>query len=132
MRDSGIAVSALIASPFVRAQQTADCIDQVYGGLPRQTCEQLVPDANPQALFDWLLANPPADNAVLVSHMPLVAQLTASWTGSVERIGFNVGTVVVTQPWRGRFWPLIRKTLPLITRCVPFADRRWSGCLRLP
>ena len=93
MRDSGIAVSALIASPFVRAQQTADCIDQVYGGLPRQTCEQLVPDANPQALFDWLLANPPADNAVLVSHMPLVAQLTASWTSSVERIGFNVGTV---------------------------------------
>lgn len=59
MRDSGIAVSALVASPFVRAQQTADCIDQVYGGLPRQTCEQLVPDANPQALFDWLLANPP-------------------------------------------------------------------------
>ena len=25
--------------------------------------------------------------------MPLVAQLTASWTGSAERIGFNVGTV---------------------------------------
>ncbi|WP_348719864.1 phosphohistidine phosphatase SixA [uncultured Alcanivorax sp.] len=93
MRSSGITVSALIASPYVRAQQTADCIQQVYGDLPRVTCEQLVPDARPGELFDWLLANPPAENIALVSHMPLVAQLTASWTGSAERIGFNVGTV---------------------------------------
>ncbi len=93
LQGRGVQINGLIVSPYLRAQQTADCIDQVYGGLPRQTCEQLVPDANPQALFDWLLANPPGDNAVLVSHMPLVAQLTASWTGSVERIGFNVGTV---------------------------------------
>ena len=93
MRDNGITVSALISSPFVRARQTADCIDQVYGGLPRMICDQLVPEAHPQALFDWLLANPPVDSAVLVSHMPLVSQLTASWTGARERIGFNVGTV---------------------------------------
>lgn len=93
MRSNGITVSALIASPYVRAQQTADCIEQVYGDLPRVTCEQLVPDAHPGQLFDWLLANPPAEHTVLVSHMPLVAQLTASWTGSAERIGFNVGTV---------------------------------------
>lgn len=93
MRSNGIAVAALIASPYVRAQQTADCIEQVYGSLPRRTCDQLVPDAHPGELFEWLLANPPVDNTVLVSHMPLVAQLTASWTGSMDRIGFNVGTV---------------------------------------
>lgn len=93
MRDSGVAVSALLTSPYVRAEQTADCIEQVYAGLARGACAALVPDAPPQALFDWLLVNPPRDNTVLVSHMPLVAQLTASWTGSAERIAFNVGTV---------------------------------------
>ncbi|MAX54238.1 MAG: phosphohistidine phosphatase SixA [Alcanivoracaceae bacterium] len=93
MRESGIVVSALVASPYVRAQQTADCIDQVYGGLARQECEYLVPEASPQALFDWLLANPPRENTVLVSHMPFVAQLTALWTGHTSRIGFSVGTV---------------------------------------
>ncbi|MZR61589.1 phosphohistidine phosphatase SixA [Alcanivorax sp. DP30] len=93
LKESGISLSELIVSPYVRAQQTADCIAQVYGDLRRVDCDELVPEASPQALLNWLLENPVRDNAVLVSHMPLVAQLTGLWTGSRERIGFAVGTV---------------------------------------
>ncbi len=88
-----MAVSGLLVSPYLRAQQTADCIDQVYGGLMRINCDELVPEASPALLLDWLLANPVSENTVLVSHMPLVAQLTAVWTGSTARIGYTVGTV---------------------------------------
>lgn len=93
LQERGVQISGLIVSPYLRAQQTADCIAQVYPGLPRQECPYLTPDSPPKALFDWLLANPPAADSVLVSHMPLVSQLTASWTGVSERVGFNVGTV---------------------------------------
>lgn len=93
LKQNGVRVSSLVVSPFVRAQQTADYIDQVFGGVKRVDCDQLVPEASPQALLEWLLANPVSENTVLVSHMPLVAQLTALWTGSTNRIGFAVGTV---------------------------------------
>ncbi|WP_290524984.1 histidine phosphatase family protein [Alcanivorax sp.] len=93
LKDSGVMLSALVVSPYLRAQQTADCIDQVYGGLKRVECDALVPDASPLVLLEWLMRNPVADNSVLVSHMPLVAQLTAVWTGTTDRIGYNVGTV---------------------------------------
>ncbi|MCG8393738.1 MAG: phosphohistidine phosphatase SixA [Pseudomonadales bacterium] len=93
LRDSGIEIGGLVVSPYLRAQQTADCIEQVYGGLARVDCDHLVPEASPRQLLDWLLQNPPRDNSVLVSHMPLVAQLTAFWTGSAQRVAFNVGTV---------------------------------------
>ena len=93
LKEDGVCVSGLLVSPFVRAQQTADCIDQVFDGLQRTDCDLLVPEASPQAMLDWLMANPVAENTVLVSHMPLVAQLTGLWTGSASRMAFAVGTV---------------------------------------
>ncbi|MCK0152280.1 phosphohistidine phosphatase SixA [Alcanivorax sp. S6407] len=93
LKDSGVSISNLVVSPYLRAQQTADCIAQVYGGLKRQDCDELIPEASPLLLLNWLLANPVQDNTVLVSHMPLVAQLTGVWTGSTDRIGYTVGTV---------------------------------------
>lgn len=93
MRDAGISPRGLLVSPYLRAQQTADCIDQVYGTLPRTSSPCLVPDAPIQRLFDELLTLPDLDGQVLVSHMPLVAQFTAEWIGQPARIVFDVGTV---------------------------------------
>ena len=89
LQDRGVQINGLIVSPYLRAQQTADCIAQVYSGLSRQECPYLTPDSQPLALFDWLLANPQAPNTVLVSQMPLVSQLTAKWTGVPEPVGVN-------------------------------------------
>lgn len=93
LKASGVRVSGLLVSPYLRAQQTADCIAKVYDGLKRQECAELVPEASPHRLLEWLLLNPVGEETVLVSHMPLVAQLTGVWTGSVDRIGYAVGTV---------------------------------------
>ena len=93
LKESGVNLSGMVVSPYLRAQQTADCIAEVYSGLPRTDCDELVPEASPLLLLNSLLANPVAENTVLVSHMPLVAQLVGMWTGSTDRIGFAVGTV---------------------------------------
>lgn len=93
LKDSGVVLTGLVVSPYVRAQQTADCIAQVYGGLKRVDCDELIPEASPQRFLEWLMANPVGENTVMVSHMPLVAQLTGLWTGTLDRIGYSVGTV---------------------------------------
>ncbi|EKF74830.1 phosphohistidine phosphatase [Alcanivorax hongdengensis A-11-3] len=93
LQAAGIPVNRIIASPYLRAQQTASCIQRVYRSLDIITCEALVPESAPPAVFDWLQGESLPNGTVLVSHMPLVALLTAQWTGSGQRCGFNVGTV---------------------------------------
>lgn len=69
------------ASPLVRAQQTAEIAAVFFPQLKIQTTELLVPEANPQALMDWLdelnaqqliSAN---QSILLVSHQPLIGAL---------------------------------------------------------
>jgi phosphohistidine phosphatase len=69
------------ASPLVRAQQTAEIAVGYFPQLTIQTTELLVPEANPQALMDWLdelnarqLINT-NQSILLVSHQPLVGSL---------------------------------------------------------
>lgn len=69
------------ASPLVRAQQTAEIAASYFPGLAIQTTDLLVPEANPQALLDWLeelkkqQAAHPELSILLVSHQPLVGRL---------------------------------------------------------
>lgn len=69
------------ASPLVRAQQTAAIAASYFPQLSIQTTELLVPEANLQALMDWLdelnarqLINS-NQSILLVSHQPLVGSL---------------------------------------------------------
>ena len=76
LREEGVTVDRLIASPYRRAQQTALCIARAYGGMDQEACGYLVPEAAPDQFLDWLIEQPSCENLVLVSHMPLVAALT--------------------------------------------------------
>lgn len=94
LRDEGVRMERLIASPYRRAQQTALCIARAFGGREQETCGYLVPEARPEDFLDWLIRQPERDHTVLVSHMPLVALLTAQWIGEpTERPAFRVATV---------------------------------------
>lgn len=94
LREEGVTIDRLIASPYQRAQQTALCIARVYGGMEQEACGYLVPETRPEQTLDWLLRQPEGDNLVLVSHMPLVSLLTGVWTGDpAARPGFRVGAV---------------------------------------
>ncbi|MBS7558657.1 MULTISPECIES: phosphohistidine phosphatase SixA [Pseudomonas] len=69
----GQPISAIIASPYVRAQQTAQLVREALGFEAEiRTVSWLTPEANPLLVLQQLDG---ADNLLLVSHQPLVGSL---------------------------------------------------------
>ena len=69
----GQPVTAIYASPYLRAQQTAEIVRTALGFLPEiRTVEWLTPDYSPQVVSEQLVS---VDRALLVSHNPLVGNL---------------------------------------------------------
>ncbi|MGL5995210.1 MAG: phosphohistidine phosphatase SixA [Pseudomonas proteolytica] len=69
----GQPISAIIASPYVRAQQTAQLVREALGFMPEiRTVPWLTPDGNPLQVLEKLDTD---DNVLLVSHQPLVGNL---------------------------------------------------------
>ena len=69
----GQPLGAIIASPYVRAQQTAQLVRDVLGVEPEvRTVPWLTPEGNPQQVLEKLDAD---ENVLLVSHQPLVGNL---------------------------------------------------------
>lgn len=91
----GVKPGRLVSSPYVRARQTAETIAGVVGDASLDTLDLLVPEGAPTAVLDWLMAAAPGDeDLVLVSHMPLVGQLTGLLADSAgAHVPFSVGTV---------------------------------------
>lgn len=69
----GQPLSAIIASPYVRAQQSAQLVREALGFEPAiRTVPWLTPDGNPLRVLEQLDTD---DNVLLVSHQPLVGSL---------------------------------------------------------
>ncbi|VVN37452.1 Phosphohistidine phosphatase SixA [Pseudomonas fluorescens] len=69
----GQPITAIYASPYLRAQQTAELVREALGFQPDiRTVEWLTPDNRPQAVAEQLVS---VDYALLVSHNPLVGNL---------------------------------------------------------
>jgi phosphohistidine phosphatase len=62
------------ASPYVRAQQTAQLAAGLLGDITIQTQPFLTPDVSPEVLIELLVAVD-ASSVLLVSHQPLVSRL---------------------------------------------------------
>ncbi|WP_223670433.1 SixA phosphatase family protein [Kangiella shandongensis] len=78
-------LSTLLVSPILRAQQTADTFEktlkEVMGGRWSRETEPLVaPDANADITIPYV-EQTTNGTTVLISHMPLVSNLWASWLG---------------------------------------------------
>ncbi|MGS2743106.1 phosphohistidine phosphatase SixA [Halomonas sp. LS-001] len=76
----------VIASPYVRAQQTAQLIGKALG-CEVETYKGITPDDAPHDVCEWLMTQ--SEPIILVSHMPLVGELTGVLTEG--RAGFGVG-----------------------------------------
>ncbi|WP_235041986.1 phosphohistidine phosphatase SixA [Vreelandella profundi] len=86
---------SLYASPYVRAQQTAQALSDALG-IGHETLDFITPDDAPAAISDWLLEQEDGAPIMLVSHMPLVGNLT-SWLveGSyAQGVGFPTAAIV--------------------------------------
>ncbi|VVO22561.1 phosphohistidine phosphatase SixA [Pseudomonas fluorescens] len=86
----GQPLSAIYASPYARAQQTAQLVREALGFEPEvRTVQWLAPDHDPPAVVDELDS---LDNVLLVSHNPLVSNLIAYLQQGHWREPQRVGT----------------------------------------
>lgn len=82
----GQPLQRIVASPYVRAQQTAELVRQALGFSGSiVTVPWLTPDSNPLRVLDELQAYS-AEDVLLVSHQPLVGALIGlAVHGSVQQ-----------------------------------------------
>ena len=111
-----LAMPRLYASPFTRAQQTAQRLCDALG-TSLETLEGITPDDSPCAVSDWLLAQPEGDAPImLVSHMPLVGDLAGLLVegSSAQGLGFPTAAIAEfeAEVWAAGCAQLTRFTPP--------------------
>ncbi|WP_163576990.1 phosphohistidine phosphatase SixA [Halomonas faecis] len=105
----------LFASPYVRAQQTAEAVAEALA-IQFETLPIVTPDDPPEAVVDWLLERAGQGPLLLVSHMPLVGALTGLLVeGRAERgLGFPTAAVAELEAdvWAAGCAHFVRFTTP--------------------
>jgi phosphohistidine phosphatase len=65
-------LDALVASPLLRAVETAEIVAEAYAGLEIEQTSLLEPEREPKELADWL-AQRPEKTLAIVGHEPLLS-----------------------------------------------------------
>lgn len=85
-----VPLAQIWASPLMRAQQTAEIAASYFPDVSIQTTDLLIPEADPQALLNWLdglrgqqLTDPDL-SILLVSHQPLVGRVVSMLCGKPD------------------------------------------------
>ena len=86
----------IIASPYTRAQQSAQAVAQALKGEV-ETYSGITPDDSPITVCDWLMDQPDSDTLLLVSHMPLLGELTGVLTRGHAGFGLGFATAGVAE-----------------------------------
>lgn len=89
LQDNDLELEVMLASPYLRAQQTADIVEQeLMAAKVRPFLREQEPllrsESDPLMTASYIEALPQS-TVLLVSHMPLVANLVASWVPSQGR-----------------------------------------------
>ncbi|MGM0785945.1 MAG: phosphohistidine phosphatase SixA [Pseudomonadota bacterium] len=105
----------LVASPYVRAQQTAEAVAAALA-IQHETLPIVTPDDPPEAVVDWLLERAGMGPLMLVSHMPLVGALTGVLVEGRAEHGRGFPTAAVAEleadVWAAGCARLVRFTAP--------------------
>lgn len=90
--------TGLLVSPYIRAQQTATEVKANNTFSFEQTCQDMVPEGNPQVAADYLetliAMHPECNSWLLVAHMPIVSYIVDQLCPGNMPI-FNTGAVAV-------------------------------------
>ncbi len=90
---SGLPLTGILVSPYLRAQQTAELMKTGMGtDVPLNCSDQLMPDAPVQSVLSVL---PEEGQWLLVSHMPLVSRLAGLLTEEAPDRGVIFSTAMV-------------------------------------
>ncbi len=75
----------ILVSPYLRAQQTAEIVNDFFPDLNLHTTPYIVPEGNPIELIRWLksqcFGDLELDSVLMVSHQPLVGTLVNELCG---------------------------------------------------
>ncbi|MBC3766722.1 phosphohistidine phosphatase SixA [Neptunicella marina] len=83
LKSQGASIDLAMVSPFLRAQQTFEHVQQHNQPIEHITYNELIPEGSAdevQALLDGILLDNSLDNVLIVSHMPLVCYLVDKLT----------------------------------------------------
>ena len=86
----------LYASPYVRAQQTAQRISDALG-VPLNTLSFITPEDPPSDVSEWLLTHRDDAPIMLVSHMPLVGDLAGLLVEGAPSQGVGCPTAAIAE-----------------------------------
>jgi phosphohistidine phosphatase SixA len=86
----------LLASPYRRAQQTAELVAKAMH-CDFETLPIITPDDSPLAVVDWLLEQREGTTLLLVSHMPLVGALTGLLVEGRPDVGPGFSTAAIAE-----------------------------------
>ena len=89
LREQNLPVSHIIASPYLRAQQSAQCVADSLA-LDVTSIRDITPDAS-EAAAEAALAE--HMGAVVCFHQPILGRLLHRWTG--QRVSVNTGACFV-------------------------------------
>ncbi len=94
MQLQGVPLTGILASPYLRARQTADIVRQTVAGPEIIISDNITPDASPAEAIESL---PDSGNWLLVAHMPLVSRLTGLLTEGRVNYGLSFSTAMVAE-----------------------------------
>lgn len=86
-------IDAIIASPFVRAQQTVEIVEAGYS-MNHSTSLHLTPESTPEQMLELLDTNID-DTLLLVSHQPLVSLSIEFFTS--ERVSMGTANIALVE-----------------------------------
>lgn len=84
----------IVASPYRRAQQTAEIVAESLG-RPVETLVSITPDDPVEPVIDWLQSEAAETPTLLVSHMPLVGELTGRLVEGDRRSSLPMPTAAI-------------------------------------
>lgn len=92
LAERGVALSRIINSSYLRAEQTADIIAARFPQAVREQWDSITPQGKPAQIVDELAKLDTVEGLALVSHMPIVDLLCGLLTDG-QRHSFPVGSV---------------------------------------
>ena len=113
----GVEADAVITSPLVRAEQTADILVKSLSGEARLlTTPALAPGGSPAAVVEAIAALSKGRSLVVVGHEPGLGELAAWLTGARQPVPFRKGGACRIDV---ADWPATAKSGTLIWLATP-------------
>lgn len=83
LKNGGVRLDWIVASPLLRAWQTAEILRAIFGSrLPLSSCDHLSPGGSLEGLLDFLARHPSRRRILVVGHEPALSRWAKQLLGA--------------------------------------------------